>query len=439
MDRDPQAITEDVRDFDAAVAALDPQHFWKFTQASSHAPDSGFGNITLNLTGAPAFAQATGLDGITGVQLASGSFFTGASALPASTTTFTILALVKLLTDYLDTPGLLFGDHVAGPGLYLTQTTRVPYFQTVTGVDRPDGQDTLPNRTTFQLGIVVTAGVSRFYLNGVGYAGAGTGSTDSVIETFTPTRVGAVDATTGRLRALVSRLVYMPGVALTEAQIAELWSTRFSCHAASLAIVNKALSEIGQSRALTNLSTDTTPAGVAARLHLGSSIEAVLYAFAWPWANRYETLTRVGGTDSVAVNSDWQYSYRAPDRIVRALRLVQPGMKRRYDPNPPPFYLGQDALGPLVFTDFTDATNGTVLEFTARTSCPASQGGAWFRNALQWYLSACFAPTLSKNEKTKEFCLAMAQSWLDRAATGAANEEQPQDTNRNDPSWLTAR
>lgn len=440
MDRDPNSLTDDVSDFDAAIAALDPIHFWKMNETSGDLADSGYGNITLQDTGSPTYAAETGLTGLTGVQFNSGSFFTPATALPASTTTFTILALLKPLHDYIDPAGAILFDHSAATGFYYSPPNLGLRLATATGADASsdlDGGVTL--RGTAQLiGIVSDGAAATFYRNGIAYAGGD--GTDDTIDTFTPTRVGATAAGANRLRAVLSRLVYMPGVALTTEQIATIWSARFACHTATLAVANRALSHIGESKAVTSLKAvadggDATVAGVSLRLHLPTAIESILTDYTWPFATRYADLDVVGGTTTTAVNSDWQYSYRAPDRMLRVIRIVKPGQKRAYDSTPPAFKLGQDAVGTLIFTDEPDAE----LEYVIRPTCPALQGGVHFREALSWYTAALLVPTIGKNEKTQADCYQMAGMYFARATGTEANQEEPQDRNQNGPDWITGR
>jgi hypothetical protein len=433
MDRDPNAITDDVKDFDAAVAALDPPHFWKFNDTSGNAVDSGYLLKNLSVTGSPGYAQATGFTGISGVRIATGSFF-ASSSLTATSTTFSIFAFVKILTDYIDDGALLFGLNSNAHGLNVTHSTRKISWRYASGNHFATALDGLTVRRTYGVGLVVTAGEPQWYLDGVPVDTDDTSPT-TALASITPNRVGATAAASSEFRGDLARLAYFPGIALTADQMAELWSRRFSCHTSTLAVVNQALDHIGQNRALTNLSTDTTPSGVAVRLHLGPAIEATLRRYSWPFANRYATLELVDGSEETAVNSDWQYAYRVPDGMVRALRIVKVGGKRAHDPEPIPFRHEQDSLGGLIYTDYPDAE----LEYTIRGTCPAQQGDVFFRAALAWTLSSMLVPSLSKNERTIEFCLAMAGAAIDEAKAGVANEEVPQDTNDNLPPWLTAR
>jgi len=433
MDRDPQAITDDIATVALALAALDPEHFWPLTESGTSGADSGYGSKAITLSGTPTRQVSLGY-GLVGTRFDGSNDFGSIAATPrASSTTFSILAWLKPSLGGDTNQSVLSASGGSGPGFYFNTDARKPYFIHTGGFDLAADLPALAYRTLALIAIRVTAGVAEFGLNGVFYEGGG--GSDPNIPTFTPDRVGGNSGSTGRLCGDVGNVVYMPGVLITDQQFAELWAQRHPCHTASLAVVNQALSKLGQSRALTDLSTDATPAGVEARLQYPTAVESVLRAFAWPFANRYEVLELVEGTAAVAVNSDWQYSYRAPDRMVRAIRIVRPGLKRLYDPAPPPFAIGQDAHGWLLFTDYEDAE----LEYTTRTVCPALHGDVFFREALSWYLAYLMAPTVAKDEQKAQACLSMFGATLSRAVAGAANEQEPQDTNQNDPDWITNR
>lgn len=213
-----------------------------------------------------------------------------------------------------------------------------------------------------------------------------------------------------------------------------------SCLTASTRIVNQALVEIGITKPIVNLATEQTPAAVTARLFYADAVLEVLRAFTWPFATRYATLVLVDGTDTEAVNGDWQYSYRLPADCVFARRLVNPdGSKRAFDPNPPKFRLGSDD-DRLLYTDVavdTD-TNAPELEYTFRPDCAARAGDALFRRALKWLLASHLAPSLEKTKITQAECWAAFQAALTDAKVPAANEQQaPAST--GDAEWITGR
>jgi len=209
------------------------------------------------------------------------------------------------------------------------------------------------------------------------------------------------------------------------------------CVAATTKIANVALSRLGITKQIANVSTDQTPEATVARLHYVDALEATLRDFPWPFATRYATLTLVAGTDTVPVNDDWTYSYRAPSDMLFARRFVgAAGEKRSYDPEPEMFRIGSDSTGPLLYTDVVEAD--AKLEYTFRPSCAASSGDAMFRSALGWRLAHEMAPGLSRDQKKVDYCYAMYLDQIARAKVAAANESQ-QDPNMPDAPWISGR
>jgi len=137
---------------------------------------------------------------------------------------------------------------------------------------------------------------------------------------------------------------------------------------------------------------------------------------------------------ALQASDDWLYAYRIPSDLVLARRLVAPGMARRFDKNPPPFRIGQDANGNLLYTDQVDA----VLEYTTRPVCAAGAGDALFREALAWRVAHAMAMGLSKDAKQRDACWAMYLQTLKRASIPNANEQQVQ-PNDGDAPWIQER
>lgn len=437
MDRDPNSLTDDVATLATTIASLlDPEHFWPLDDTSATAgADSGFADKDVTLSGTPGRRQSIGY-GLYGTRFdGSDDFGSIASAARASSDTFTILALFRpiRLTGADTNQSILSTEAGTTPGFYFNVDAQKMYFLPGTGYDTSEDLPQLPWRELALVGVRVEDGAATFLQNGVAYPG-GDGTNDTIVS-FTPSRVGGNSASTNRLSGDLAMVVYLPEVAISDADFAQIWASRFSCHTATLAVINRALAHLGHSIALTNLSTDTTAAGVQARLHYPTAVESVLRGFSWPFAKRYETLTLVDGTTSDHANSDWIYSYRAPDRMLRALRVVKPGQQLQFDPTPPPFALAQDNVGTLIFSNQEDAE----LEFLVRPFCPALQGDVLFREALSWYLAALFVPTLSKNERTVNDCLAMYAGKLLQAQAAVANEGVPQDQTGHDPDWIRIR
>lgn len=207
-----------------------------------------------------------------------------------------------------------------------------------------------------------------------------------------------------------------------------------ACREPSTEIANLALSHLGINKQIESVLLDNTAESIVVRLHFARVVNAVLRAFAWPFATRYETLTLVAGTAATAANHDWQYSYRAPSDAIFARRILGVGKKRAPDPNPPRFRIGSDLDGSLVYTNEAAAE----LEYTARTSCPAIYGDALFLEALEWRLAWAIGPALAKDQKAVDNCLRTYELLIARARVVGANEGEADD-NRVDPDWISGR
>lgn len=204
-------------------------------------------------------------------------------------------------------------------------------------------------------------------------------------------------------------------------------------------VANIALSRIGVSTRIDDLANEQTQEAIVARSHILEDVNAVLRAFEWPFATRYAELVLVGGTADVPVNQDWQYSYRAPNAMMKARRLVgQGGQKRNFDPNPIQFALGADAVGPVIYTDAVASSDvPLVLEYTVRSICPALYGDALFRNALGWKFAESWAMPLAKDSKKQDYCRARFEAAIASATVPAANEAQKAPA--GDAPWILDR
>lgn len=213
-----------------------------------------------------------------------------------------------------------------------------------------------------------------------------------------------------------------------------------ACVSATQKVVNASLSRIGVSVQITALATELTQEAITARLHIKDDVDTVLKAIPWQRAKRRTNLVLVAGTSTTPVNNDWQYSYRAPTDMVRALRIAsQTGLKRHYDPTRIAFEVGSDNTGDLIYTD-ADLTTGVVqLEYTARPTCPAASLGAEFREALMWKHAASLAPALSKDPGKAAYCDGQYRDALVRFNVKDANEQAPQKPDDGDPDFIRGR
>jgi hypothetical protein len=222
------------------------------------------------------------------------------------------------------------------------------------------------------------------------------------------------------------------------------------CVAASTMVINIALSRIGVSKRVVDIVLDQTEEAATARLHYNEDVDATLRDFPWPFATKYATLVLVGGTATVPVNGDWQYSYRTPADCLFARRIVDStgaanttalvgtvnrttGSARSYQPAPIAFRAGADDVGGLIYTN----QPLPELEYTKRPTCAASQGDAIFRSALAWRHAASLAPILAKDAALVTRCWQMYGIVKATAETKASDEAQ-QDPDGG-PSWLDGR
>ena len=173
------------------------------------------------------------------------------------------------------------------------------------------------------------------------------------------------------------------------------------CVAGSTALVNRALGRIGVTKQVVNLGTDTSVEATLALLNYGFEVNQTLRDFPWPCATKFTALPTVGGTAAVAVNGEWQYSYRRPGDCVFERRLAA-SRGGAVDPTPPAFELGTDALGGLIYTNVANA----YLEYTARPLCAAAVTDPLFREALTWRIAASLATALTRMPDRAKECMA---------------------------------
>lgn len=216
------------------------------------------------------------------------------------------------------------------------------------------------------------------------------------------------------------------------------------CVAATTFIVNQALTHIGVSKFIGDITTELSPEATVSRLHYIDDVSAVLRDHPWQFATRYARLVLVAGTSTVPVNGDWQYSYRPPADMMFARRIVNPNLVgRAFDPNPPKWRLGSDDTGLLIYSNETPISGqpGNVtpeLEYTIRTDCVALQGDAIFRQALTWRHAFSICPALAKDpEKRGTFCWQMYNAIKGTASTVGSNEVQQEKS--GEAEWISGR
>lgn len=177
-------------------------------------------------------------------------------------------------------------------------------------------------------------------------------------------------------------------------------------------IANMALGNVGVSKQIAALGEQSNEANVC-NLYYQPSLESALEDFPWPEATGYDT----PGLVKKEPNDDWNFAYRYPTDCLMVRRIVT--VLGRRDPDPPPFRIGRDSTGRLIYTD----EEAPTVEMTVRIS-DAAQFSALFAEALSWRLAAFIAPALSRIKDMQKTALVIYSAVLARARVRAANEQQ---------------
>lgn len=190
--------------------------------------------------------------------------------------------------------------------------------------------------------------------------------------------------------------------------------------ASDTAIANQALANLGALKRITNIDTDKSSEGVAARTFFDDARDATLRDFNWPFAARYVILAVVA-EEPAEVNREWSFSYRYPTDSVKARRILS-GLRQDNRQSRVPYKIASDAQGQLIYADEPEAR----LEYTARITDP-TRFTADFVLPLSFRLAAYMAPSLTKGDPFQRQA-ATFRIYLDHisaAEASAAKEEQP--------------
>ena len=195
-------------------------------------------------------------------------------------------------------------------------------------------------------------------------------------------------------------------------------------------IVNLALQRIGVSKQVANVDTENSKEAMNAKTAYDDERDYVLRDFPWPFATKYVAPGLVAGSSTVAANLDWNYSYRYPSDAVYVRRILS--ALGRNDPDPPPFKVGRDDQGRLIYTNQAEAQ----IEYTMRVTNP-EEFDPLFVSAFAWRLGWVLAPSLSRVEKIADHCLKMYAIELSKAQAGAGNEQQQE--KQIEAEWIRGR
>lgn len=183
-------------------------------------------------------------------------------------------------------------------------------------------------------------------------------------------------------------------------------------------VLNIALGRIGVSKQVANVDTEQSLAAQTARTFIDEDIRYVLRDFPWPFATAYKNPALVAGTTSVNAVSDWRYAYRYPSDCLFVRRIVVPTVGRN-DPNPPPFRIGRDSEGRLIYTNQEDAE----IEYTYNVD-DVTEFDPLAVSQLAWKLGAGLGPSLSRIKGVVEMCMQGYEIDKTKAQSRALNEAQ---------------
>lgn len=183
-------------------------------------------------------------------------------------------------------------------------------------------------------------------------------------------------------------------------------------------ICNVSLIRLGVTKLIANVDTENSNNARAFRAIFDDERDFTLADFPWPFADTYAALGLVDGSETEPTNFDWRYAYRMPSDCMTPLRLSTERDGRKA-PEPPPWKVGQDDDGLLIFTDEPDA----VLEYTQRVT-NVGRFDPIFRSALSWRLATPLAGALSRIKGIVDTCNSQYQIEIDKARNRALNAKQ---------------
>lgn len=177
-------------------------------------------------------------------------------------------------------------------------------------------------------------------------------------------------------------------------------------------IINMALSHLGHTVFIDDRTEDSQEVAVS-NIHYDQAISYTLEDFSWGFARAYDTL----GLVEEEPNDDWRFAYRYPVDRVKVRRIVT--ALGRQDPNPPPFVIGSDDTGRLVYTDQEEAVVETTKLIEDAALFPSQ-----FAEAVSWWLAFLMVPGLAKEPKIAGDCFRVYTQLVTQAQASDGNESQ---------------
>lgn len=210
-----------------------------------------------------------------------------------------------------------------------------------------------------------------------------------------------------------------------------------------LAIVNRAILNLGDARLLTSTAPDflaedivevNTPQGLAASTLFAQARQETLRGYPWPWAVKMAALGAGTSGEGEVWESEWKFAYPYPDDCLQVLRFLT--VRGANDPFPPRYIIGNHADVKVIFSDLVqDEANIEYIEDVADTT-------RWtfaFDITLSWRVSAYLAMPVTGDEKKADWALDRWRLFLGYGERMEGNESNPHPTHRDECSYTRAR
>jgi len=189
-------------------------------------------------------------------------------------------------------------------------------------------------------------------------------------------------------------------------------------------IVNMALLRLGETRFLSNITTDAVGTirdsrAIAALLIWETERQATLRDFNWPFARKYALLTLESGTVGVPANPDAIFQYQFPTDALFVRRLVT--CEGQFDCSPPPYKISKSTVssGRSILTNLASAMAEYTVDVTDITEWDES-----FTAAFILRIAMRLAPGTSRMTEIVQSCQAEYQALIAQAVNRAAAEAE---------------
>ena len=185
-------------------------------------------------------------------------------------------------------------------------------------------------------------------------------------------------------------------------------------------LCNMVLSHLGVGRTISNLDTDNSEDADAINAFWDVALADHFRAFPWAFARRLVAAALVAEDPT----SEWAFSYRYPSDCLLLRRIVL-GDRIPSRGNRPPYWVGGDTQGRLIYSDVEDME----IEYTALLD-DESKWPPDFAMSFTLLLAYYVAPRLMKGsqgeiQQAQRSILQRYAMEVERARANSANEETP--------------